>query len=254
MISAEKWSEARSLLCETYAGSACLADCLALVDDFAAVAKSKYKSDFDEFLWESKMEDFGCSEKSAVVVSTIHKSKGKEYDSVYILLNMLGELTDEKRRAIYVGITRARKNLRVHYSDKNLFENIDVEGVLWESDANTPERLEIVIVQLSHKDVVLDFFLDKKFLVCQLRSGVALEVDGNYLVASLNGCCVRVVKFSQAFVQKLSELTLKGYKPQFAKIRYVVAWKKEGESQETAVVLPDLYLSCVGQGHFDPGL
>ena len=99
VISTKKWNEARSLLCAAYADSACLADCLALVDDFAAVAKSKYKSDSDEFLWESKMEDFGCSEKGTVVVSTMHKSKGKEYDSVYILLNRLGQLSDEKRRA-----------------------------------------------------------------------------------------------------------------------------------------------------------
>ena len=216
---------------------------------FAASAKSKYKSDFDEFLWESKMEDFGSSEKGSVVVSTIHKSKGREYDSVYILLNQLGELTDEKRRAIYVGITRAKKNLRVHYSDKSLFENIDAEGVVKEFDVRTPNRLENVIVQLSHKDVVLDFFLNKKSLVCQLRSGAALEVDGNYLVASLNRYHARVVKFSQAFVHRLSELALNGYKPQFAKVRYVVAWKKEGETQEAAVVLPDLYLSCVGQDH-----
>ena len=248
VISAKKWNEARSQLCAVYAGSACLADCLALVDDFAAAAKSKYKSDFDEFLWESKMEDFGCSEKGTVVVSTIHKSKGKEYDSVYILLNRLGQLSDEKRRAIYVGITRAKKNLRVHYSDKGLFENIDAEGVVKECDDGTPNRLENVIVQLSHKDVVLDFFLDKKPLVCQLRSGTVLEVDGNYLVASLNGYHARVAKFSQGFVHKLSELVLKGYQPQFAKIRYVVAWKKEGETQEAAVVLPDLYLSCASQG------
>ena len=105
-----------------------------------------------------------------------------------------------------------------------------------------------MIVQLSYKDVVLDFFLDKKPLVCQLRSGTVLEVDGNYLVVSLNGYHARVAKFSQGFVHKLSELVFKGYQPQFAKVRYVVAWKKEGETQEAAVVLPDLYLSCAGQG------
>ena len=209
VISAKKWNEARSLLCAAYADSACLADC---------------------------------------VVSTIHKSKGKEYDSVYILLNRLGQLSDEKRRAIYVGITRAKKNLRLHYSDNDLFDNIDAEGVIKEFDASTPNRLENVIVQLSHKDVVLDFFLDKKSLTCQLRSGTTLEVDGNYLVASLNGYNVRVVKFSQAFVRKVSDLALKGYKPHFARVRYVVAWKKDEETPETAIVLPDLYLSCRQQG------
>jgi hypothetical protein len=31
--------------------------------------------------------------------------------------------------------------------------------------------------------------------------------------------------------------------PQFAKVRYVVAWKKDEETEETAIILPDLYLS-----------
>ncbi len=243
VISDKKWNEARRLLGAAYAGSDCLPDCLALLDDFAATAKTKYKSDFDEFLRESRIEDFGRFGSGTVEVSTIHKSKGREYDSVYIMLDRLGAPTGEKRRAVYVGITRARKNLRVHYSDKSLFENVDAEGVVKEFDTGAPERIENVIVQLSHKDVVLDYFIDKKSVVGRIRSGDALEVDGNYLAASLDGRRVRVAKFSKAFIQKLSELALKGCRPQFAKARYVVAWKKEGEEQETAVVLPDLYLS-----------
>ena len=58
-------------LCERYAESACLADCLELLDDFASTHPAKYRSDFDEFLLESKMEDFGRAEKGSVVVSTI---------------------------------------------------------------------------------------------------------------------------------------------------------------------------------------
>ena len=52
-----------------------------------------------------------------------------------------------------------------------------------------------------------------------------------------------VAKFSQAFLQHLAELEDKGYRPRFAKVRYVVAWKKEDDERETAVILPDLYLA-----------
>ena len=243
IISSKLWDEARSRLCEKCSQSECLPDCLTLLDAFAATTQVRYKSDFDEFLSEAKMEDFECDENGAVVVSTIHKSKGREYDSVYMMLCRLGQITGEKRRAIYVGITRAKKALRVHYSDQGLFDGIDADGVVKSSFAGMPTSLDNVIVQLSHKDVVLDFFLDKKLVVFCLRSGDVLKVDGNYLSTSVDGRIVRIAKFSQSFVQKLSELASKGYKPQFAKVRYVVAWKKDDKTEETAIILPDLYLS-----------
>ena len=245
VISTELWNEARTRLCERYSGSACLNDCLALLDAFAATARIRYKSDFDEFLAEAKIEDFGSDGDGAVVVSTIHKSKGREYDSVYMMLNGPGQITDERRRAIYVGITRAKKALRIHYSDCDLFDGMDVDGIEKSACDSIPRRLSDVIVQLSHKDVVLDFFLDKKSVVVGLRSGDALKVDGNYLVSSVGGRMVRVAKFSQSFIQKLSELADKGYRPQFAKVRYIVAWRKNEEAAETAIILPDLHLSSV---------
>ena len=243
VIPSKLWDEARGRLCEKYSQSACLPNCLALLDAFAATTQAKYKSDFDEFVSESKIEDFESGGNGEVVVSTIHKSKGREYDSVYMMLNKIGQITDEKRRAIYVGITRAKKVLRVHYSDHDLFDGVDAEGVERTYYAEMPKRLANVIVQLSHKDIVLDFFLDKKMLVFELKSGDVLKVDGNYLSALVDGRIMRVAKFSQSFVQKLAELAGKGYKPQFAKVRYVVAWKKDEETKEAAIILPDLYLS-----------
>ena len=100
-----------------------------------------------------------------------------------------------------------------------------------------------VIVNLSHKDVVLDYFIDKKMLIFELQSGFDLEVDGVHLIASVKGCRRRIVKFSEAFIKKLEALAAKGYRPKSAKVRYVVAWKKDGSDEEVAVVLPDLYLS-----------
>ena len=189
------------------------------------------------------MEDFGRAEKGSVVISTIHRSKGREYDSVYMMLNKIGQLTDEKRRAIYVGITRAKEALRVHYSDDSLFEGVAAEGVVCVRDDNVPLQPENVILNLTHKDVVLDYFLDKKAIICELRSGMRLEVDGVFLVSNAYGFTRRVAKFSGAFIRKLESLSAKGYMPRFAKIRYVVAWKKEGCAEESAVILPDLYLS-----------
>ena len=213
-----------------------------MLDDFASTHPAKYRSDFDEFLLESKMEDFGRAKKGSVVVSTIHKSKGREFDNVYIKLDKVGPLTDERRRATYVGITRAKKRLRIHYSDKDLFSAVQNEGVTYIRDDRIPVQPDNVIVNLSHKDVVLDYFIDKKKLIFELQSGFDLEVDGVHLIASVMGCRRRIVKFSEMFVKKLEALAAKGYRPKYAKVRYVVAWKKDGCDEEVAVVLPDLLL------------
>ena len=60
-----------------------------------------------------------------MVISTLHASKGLEYDQVYILnVNegsipykkaVLPEAVEEERRLFYVGMTRAKKKLTLCY-------------------------------------------------------------------------------------------------------------------------------------------
>ncbi|WBU38155.1 ATP-dependent helicase [Homoserinibacter sp. YIM 151385] len=67
---------------------------------------------------------------SAVVLSTLHSSKGLEWDSVHILGLNEGllpisharglEAIDEERRLLYVGITRARRSLSLTWSGEGL--------------------------------------------------------------------------------------------------------------------------------------
>ena len=70
-------------------------------------------------------------EKEGVMISTLHASKGMEYDSVYILdVNegvipyhkaVLDADLEEERRMLYVGMTRARKKLYL-YAVKERYE------------------------------------------------------------------------------------------------------------------------------------
>ena len=64
-----------------------------------------------------------AEQKNGVTIATLHASKGTEYDSVFILdVNegvipwhkaVLDEDLEEERRMLYVGMTRARKQLRL---------------------------------------------------------------------------------------------------------------------------------------------
>ena len=53
------------------------------VEQFEQINKVKYLSDFKEFVFESSVEDFCDVSGADVVVSTIHKAKGREFDDVY---------------------------------------------------------------------------------------------------------------------------------------------------------------------------
>ena len=95
-------------------------------------------------------------------------------------------------------------------------------------------------MQLTHKDVVLNFFKDKKELILKLRSGMKLAVNGSFLSAEINDRDVNIVKFSKAFEERIRDLQSKGYTPTASIIRFIVVWKSEDDEKEYAIILPDI--------------
>lgn len=241
VISDDIWKNAKKELFSHYHNSACIDNVRRLILDFETTHSVKYRSDFEEFLNESKFEDFYDEQDQEVIyVSTIHKSKGREFGSVYMMLKNSAGKTDAERRALYVGMTRAKSNLYIH-TNTTLFDKYRIDGVEHVVDnAEYGEPTEIML-QTTHKDVVLDFFKNKKEIIINLRSGTKLKMDDVYLVAELNGRDVRVVKLSKAFVETLEKLKDKGYSPKSAEVRFVVAWKGEEDTEETPIILADMH-------------
>ena len=100
-------------------------------------------------------------------------------------------------------------------------------------------------MQLTHKDVVLDFIKDKKNLILRCRSGEPLRLNGHYLYVTYNSKSYPVVKLSVAARQKLEKLYNKSYQVKSARIRFIVAWRNReiSDTDEYAVVLPEMNLS-----------
>ena len=240
VISDEIWKAAKKELFSGYHNSACIDNVRRLILDFEATHSVKYRSDFEEFLNESKFEDFYDEQDQEVIyVSTIHKSKGREFDNVYMMLKNSAGKTDAERRALYVGMTRAKSNLYIH-TNTTLFDKYRIDGVEHVVDGAEYGEPSEIMLQTTHKDVVLDFFKNKKEIIFNLRSGTKLKLDDVYLVAELNGRDVRVAKLSKAFVETLEKLTDKGYSPKSAEVRFVVAWKGEEDTEEAPIVLADI--------------
>ena len=114
--------------------------------------KIKYKSDFEVFIKESKIEDFFTAHGDMVVVSAIHKSKGKEYDNVFLLLNDFNIEKDSVKRQLYVAMTRAKNNLSIHVNHSFL-NQIEVENLQKVEDLGAYPELKEVICNLTYSDI-----------------------------------------------------------------------------------------------------
>ena len=240
-ISDNAWTKAINELNAVYSKSSCLSICMKMLETFAATNKTKYRSDLVEFIHESNYDDFIEDAKNTILVSTMHKAKGREFDQVYLMLNQYDSTNDSAKRVLYVALTRAKSDLSVHYYG-NFMEGKPLLGVSYQQDMTLyPEPNEIVL-QFGHKDVVLDFFKGRKAKILSLQSGEPLYADGSYLSYDDSGTKKRLIKLSKKAQEQLEVLTSKGYRIQNAEIRFVVAWRHDDEAEEHAIVLPTLYM------------
>ena len=240
VYSEETWKQARRELNETYAASACLPLCNRLLDAFETVSRKKYVSDFKEFLTESNLEDYSEETDEHLVISTIHKAKGMEFDHVTLLLNINGRLDDDEMRAVYVGMTRAKHSLVIH-TNSTLFDRMSFPGFSVETDDRIYGEPEEILLPLTHRDVNLGYYRGRKNRILSLRSGEELMIHDMELQCRKNGRTETAVRYSAACRARIAALSARGFRLEKAVVRFIVYWKPEEDPEETAIVLPDLY-------------
>lgn len=238
VIDDDLWNRAINVLKNNFAQSDILQNCLLLLQNYAA-AGTKYFSDLKEFILESNLSDYVDSDKEAIIVSTLHRSKGKEFDNVFILLDNYKLDTDAGRRAVYVGMTRAKNNLVIHYTGTKL-DNYKDNADQFNIDNHEYEIPNEITLQFGFKDVYLNYFKGKVALYQKLRAGNLLEVDDNCLFADISGKRTKVAMFSKKAIDDILKLKEKGYVVKNAKIRFLVYWQGQDDEQESLVLLPDI--------------
>ena len=234
------WEEAKRATFNTYDGSQCLPYVKRCTELFEQTYRAKYHTDLWEFVFESSVEDFCDVSDAEVVVSTIHKAKGREFDDVYMLIFDNPYKNEKLFRQYYVGITRAKNRLFIH-TNGDLFSNYPIDSI--NNDNKQYPMPEEIVLQLSHKDVFLDFFKNIKQEVLVLRSGDPLIFEDSYfLVPSTHRA---VAKLSTNMQDELLNWTKRGYNVHSASVRFVVAWKPKDapkDEPESAVLLIDMTL------------
>lgn len=242
------WTHSKELMAREFGGCASFGTALSCVEAFEKEYPAKrYVSDLFNFFRESELSDFCTAARNETVVSTIHKAKGREYENVYMLLRDIAQITDRERRVIYVGMTRAKTNLSVHF-DGGIFSGIPELHA--ENDTTSYAEPDELLLQLSHRDMNLGFFPGKSDIISKLRSGDALNVIDDRFYTTVNGYSQQVGRFSEAFRIRMSRLLQKGYIPVSAKIRFLLFWHYENPDKtigapkflETPIILPEIRL------------
>ena len=240
VISSEQWGSALESLQEHYHNSTCMPVIMNILNTFEEANEKKYRTDFEMFLHESKIEDFYTDEKGVVTISTMHKSKGREFDNVYMMLAKIDMNSDEEKRKLYVGMTRTKERLHIHcFGDT--FDRFCEYASTDEVDLHSYPRPTELILQLSHSDVFLDFFKDKKSLILGLRSGTHLQIRSNRLYIQKDDRLLPVLQFSKKCNEDVKKYISSGYSLYDAVIRFICAWKGKEDTDESAIILSDLY-------------
>ena len=242
IISPDAWYRAVAQLRERFGHSRNVEWVLNLITAFEQVnPHHKYQSDLDTFIRESKLEDFYGVQHDVVAVSTIHKAKGREFDHVFLYLNGFQALDDDKKRTLYVALTRAKNRLSIISNRHVLDEEGGLEGI-HVVDEYEPQGVIYrypLTIYLGHRDVYLGHFRFCQPAIRALMAGQALAVDS---VGCLNDFGQYVVKFSRQFGQRLQAYLQRGYRLQQAWVNFVVLWQGEEDEQEIRIVLPEIHL------------
>lgn len=237
-ISDDVWGNAKRKLIDRYKQSSKFEICNNLIKDFEAInTKRKYKSDFEIFIRESKLEDFINENGETIFVSTIHKAKGKEFDNVYLMLENFDATKDEKKRQLYVAITRAKQNLTIHLNG-NYLDKLKTENLERTENNTTFQPPSGLALHLSHKDLNLGYFEYVQKRIDSLTSGDAIIISNE---GCKNEKGEMVLKFSKSFLDRIEKIKNNGFELKEAKVNFIVYWTDDDKKTEVKIVLPELH-------------
>ncbi|WP_185908535.1 DEAD/DEAH box helicase [Campylobacter troglodytis] len=222
-------------------------------------------SDFESFLEELSFESLE-NFKNTLIISTMHKAKGKEFDNVFVGLNESFEFhKPSERRLLYVAFTRAKERLFVHSKNDFLspLKEYFNEALIYDKKDDKANKISLI---MSLKDLILsDTFAkdkDRNFIksiqdnINSLqRMGVVFKA-GEYCEVRIKEAKDKtyinlyyqnkaIASLSQSFREKI--FAKKGYILESkAKISYVVKWFDKQTKEDLTQILCELSLRKQG--------
>lgn len=242
------WEEAKHIFTVAHQASIHLETCLAVISKFEAnYPKYRLFVDWHDYIREINMEDAINADANAIMIATMHKSKGKEFDHVYVLLDDYNFTTAEAKRLVYVGCSRAKQSLQLHcnVSFFDDFKSKSIKTTHFTGVTQPPISFEMV---LGHKDIYLKSqkYHRVPYRIAQLTSGEELhynivKFEQNEALGLGNLKNENIVLFSKAFMNENYATYKKlGYELSSGAVEYLVFWYDKDEEKEYKIVLPRL--------------
>ena len=222
--------------------------CVAIILKFEKnYEKQKQLVDWYEYIREIKMEDAINADANAIIIATMHKAKGKEFDHVYLLLEDYVFSDTESKRVLYVGCSRAKKTLQIH-CNASFFDNFRTDKLEisnFKGTTTQPQHFEII---LGHKDIYLasQKYNTTAATINTLTSGELLKKDtvqfsSNTALGLAKMNTRNILVFSKSFIEYKYNTFLKdGYQLSNGNVEYLLYWYDASEAKEYKIVLPKL--------------
>ncbi|MGK0179591.1 MAG: ATP-dependent DNA helicase RecQ [Nitrospinales bacterium] len=243
LVTEEQWTANKTKLYELYATSQNLDLVDRILYAFEQVIPKKFLSNWKSYLKQIRIEDFYHPEQDKILVSTMHKSKGKEFDYVFLLLDKYPLHTEEKKRVLYVAMTRAKDHLYLH-TNNVIFPKDNIAALSYKEDNAAYPAPDTLILQCGKKNVQLGFFKSDEviYYLKQLKSGDALfpSTADPFIFEDAHGN--QVLKFSKEFGKAFQKYLSKGYQVKSAVAKYIVLWYDEESGGVYRVVLGEVVL------------
>ncbi|MGK0317486.1 MAG: ATP-dependent DNA helicase RecQ, partial [Saprospiraceae bacterium] len=227
-----EWNEAKEHLESIHHSSIHIDICLDIILKFELnYDKQKQLVDWYGYIREIKMEDAINADGGTIIIATMHKAKGKEFDHVYLLLEDYNFNSAESKRLLYVGCSRAKGSLQIH-CNTSFFDDFNPDNlavIKYEGKTEQPDHFELV---LGHKDINLG---SQKYIVAAnrintLKSGDKLKKDtvqfsSNVGIGLAKQDGGNILLFSRDFVDKKYNTFIKdGYQLTSGNVEYLVYW------------------------------
>jgi ATP-dependent DNA helicase RecQ len=239
-ISEDEWIDVRQFFRNRFSEVKHYKTLVEIINRFSIVnPNSKYISDWEMYLKESRLEDFVTVESDMIIVSTMHKAKGREFDNVFIQSGEHQYLSNEDKRLLYVGLTRAKSKLTISCS-KDPFERINRELYDQLIDTTVYPKPEKLTLQLTLRDINLGSCERNERHVKLLSTGDTLQIGANDLC---NQAGYQILRFSKTFQARLKLFEQQGYKVAEARVDRLLFWMNKDTGKEALVVLPELTLA-----------
>lgn len=211
--------------------------------DIIGYFESKYPDRFElndwrEFTRDLRLEEAAMAAADTVLVTTMHKAKGKEFDKVFVLLKHDREINDSDRRLLYVACSRARTHLSIHVNAPVL-RTMEVPSMQYIQDTTSYAAPDVLDCVAGLKDVVLNSMKFAQEEIKLVGSGAPLVVSSSFSTRA-NG---PVLHFSAKMKERvLDKFAKAGYVPTEGLVEYKVHWYSKDDGREYEVILPRIRL------------